>query len=177
MEVLQEAIRYHDISAGHRVHGHESKCAHLHGHNYRIYFTCVAPLDQVGRVIDFGVIKSVLCEWLEENWDHKFLLWDQDDSPAGMLLRLGWNEAEQESISAAELGLVFVPFNPTAENMATYLLKLGNTLLQPYGVTLTKVTVQETRKCSATAAFQPHRRKGILEVFNDVRTKQARKTA
>jgi 6-pyruvoyltetrahydropterin/6-carboxytetrahydropterin synthase len=32
------ASRYHDISCGHRVYGHESKCAHLHGHNYRVHF-------------------------------------------------------------------------------------------------------------------------------------------
>lgn len=31
-----EKTAYHDISCGHRVYGHESKCAHLHGHNYRI---------------------------------------------------------------------------------------------------------------------------------------------
>lgn len=36
------ATRYHDISCGHRVANHESKCAHLHGHNYRITFECAA---------------------------------------------------------------------------------------------------------------------------------------
>ena len=34
--------RYHDISVGHRICGHESHCARLHGHNYRIHFTCTA---------------------------------------------------------------------------------------------------------------------------------------
>ena len=59
--------RYHDISMGHRVVGHESKCRHLHGHNYRIHFICTAPeLDGVGRVIDFSEIKERLCQWLEE---------------------------------------------------------------------------------------------------------------
>ncbi|HET9130028.1 MAG TPA: 6-carboxytetrahydropterin synthase, partial [Terriglobia bacterium] len=74
-----QAKRYHDISCGHRVYGHESKCAHLHGHNYRVHFVCEAEqLDQVGRVIDFSEIKHRLCEWLEDNWDHKFLMWEQD---------------------------------------------------------------------------------------------------
>ena len=69
------ATRYHDISCGHRVSGHESKCQFLHGHNYRFHFTVEgSKLDALGRVMDFGVIKSILCEWLEENWDHKFLL-------------------------------------------------------------------------------------------------------
>jgi 6-pyruvoyltetrahydropterin/6-carboxytetrahydropterin synthase len=57
--------RYHDISAGHRVCGHESKCSHLHGHNYRITFECTADeLDHLGRVIDFSLIKEKLCQWL-----------------------------------------------------------------------------------------------------------------
>ena len=69
------AHRYHDFSTGHRVYQHESKCAHLHGHNYRIHFYCEAPqLDSVGRVIDFSDIKTYLCNWLEDEWDHRLLL-------------------------------------------------------------------------------------------------------
>ena len=62
------ATRYHDFSTGHRVYGHESKCAHLHGHNYRIYLTVEADqLDTVGRVMDFSVIKDKFVIWLEVN--------------------------------------------------------------------------------------------------------------
>lgn len=134
------ASRYHDFSAGHRVHGHESKCRELHGHNYRVTFDCTIPtLDELGRVIDFGVIKTTLCAWLEENWDHKFLVWQSD--PLLPALR----EVSPESIVATT-------FNPTAENMALYLLNgIGPALLDGTGVTLARVTVQETRKCSAVA--------------------------
>ena len=60
------AQRYHDISCGHRVHGHESKCAHLHGHNYRAHGKVhpVVALDVVGRVLDFSVVKARLCDGL-----------------------------------------------------------------------------------------------------------------
>ena len=55
------AERYHDISCGHRVVGHENKCRHLHGHNYRVHFVCTAAnLDHIGRVIDFSIIKEKL---------------------------------------------------------------------------------------------------------------------
>jgi 6-pyruvoyl-tetrahydropterin synthase len=37
-----------------------------------------AQAGRVGRVIDFSVIKTLLCDWLEDNWDHRFLLWEQD---------------------------------------------------------------------------------------------------
>jgi 6-pyruvoyltetrahydropterin/6-carboxytetrahydropterin synthase len=137
------AHRYHDFSCGHRVYGHESKCAHLHGHNYRVTFECVAErLDQVGRVIDFSVIKSQLCNWLEDEWDHKMLIWAEDPLVHGL-----------QAIDPA--GLVVVPFNPTAENMADYLLRIvGAVQLDGTGVTLVRVTVQETAKCGATALLE-----------------------
>lgn len=132
------AQRYHDISCGHRVHGHEGKCQHLHGHNYRVHFTVQAQtLDEVGRVLDFSVIKSELCMWLEDNWDHKFLIWDQDPLSRHLL-----------DIDAT---VVLVPFNPTAENMAKYLVEVvGPEKLAGSACRLISVTVEETRKCSAS---------------------------
>ena len=133
-----KATRYHDISCGHRVVGHENKCRNLHGHNYRVHFVCQAELDTVGRVIDFGVIKERLCLWLEEHWDHKFLLWNQDPIMPYIL-------------DVRDFGLVNVPFNPTAENMAEYLVNVVAPLqLATTGVRCTKVIIEETRKCSAS---------------------------
>lgn len=130
--------RYHDISMGHRVVGHENKCRHLHGHNYRIHFTCTADkLDALGRVIDFGIVKQLLCEWLELNWDHKMMLWSEDP-----LLK--------DLQGLVPNDLVIVPFNPTAEQMAEYLVtQVGPQQLRGTGVLLTSVRIEETRKCSA----------------------------
>lgn len=132
------ASRYHDISAGHRVYQHESKCAHAHGHNYRVHFHCEADdLDQIGRVIDFSVIKEKLCMWIENVWDHHFLLWECDP----------W----AESMTKIDPTIVIVPFNPTAENMAEYLVSvIGPQQLVGTGVTLVKVTIEETAKCHAS---------------------------
>jgi 6-pyruvoyltetrahydropterin/6-carboxytetrahydropterin synthase len=130
--------RYHDICAGHRVHGHEGKCQHLHGHNYRVTFTCAATeLDTVGRVIDFSEIKAKLCMWLEDNWDHKMLIWQEDP----ML----------PFLQDIDKTVVSVPFNPTAENIAEHLVKVvGPAQLDGTGIQLVHCEVQETRKCSAT---------------------------
>lgn len=132
------ASRYHDISVGHRVFGHESKCAHLHGHNYRVHFTVEAEcLDSVGRVMDFSVIKERLCMWLEENWDHKFLVFVNDPWMAVLA-----------DLDETVVGTIF---NPTAENMAMYLVKyIGPRQLEGTGCTLLEVTIEETRKCSCT---------------------------
>ena len=132
------AERYHDISCGHRVVGHENKCRFLHGHNYRFTFTISSSeKDSVGRVLDFSVIKSLLCQWLEDTWDHKTLIWEQDP------LLQGLRELSDESICV-------VSFNPTAENMAEYLVKVvAEQQLIGTGCTLIECKVEETRKCSA----------------------------
>lgn len=153
---MYEIDRYHDFCAGHRVAGHENKCANLHGHNYRVTFHCTAnllppaaarrfigqpeqrrgTLDNLGRVIDFSDVKTLLCQWLEDNWDHKFLMWEMD--PLLEQLR---------GLSS----IVVVPFNPTAENMAEYLVNVvGPVQLHGTGIVLSRVRVEETRKCAAS---------------------------
>jgi 6-pyruvoyltetrahydropterin/6-carboxytetrahydropterin synthase len=155
------ATRYHDFCAGHRVVGQGGKCEHLHGHNYRVHFTVAAKanattgaLDDVGRVIDFGVIKSQLCEWLELEWDHKFLAWDQDPLLKTVCCADPHSEGylAQDSEATMDLlsGIVYLPFNPTAENMAEYLvMEVGPLVLRDSRAQLIKVVIEETAKCSA----------------------------
>jgi len=137
-----QAKRYHDISCGHRVFQHESKCAHLHGHNYRVHFTCEAEeLDNIGRVIDFSDMKSRLCMWLEDHWDHKTLIWENDP----------WAKVLPE----IDPTIVIVPFNPTAENIAQHLVEvIVPQQLAGTGIKLVHCDVEETRKCSAS--FHSH---------------------
>ena len=132
------AERFHDISCGHRVVNHESKCKHFHGHNYRVHFKVEADqgLDPIGRVLDFGEIKSKLCMWLENNWDHKMLLW-KDDPHAPHMAAMDPG------------GVVETPFNPTAENMAEYLLNVVGPLELPTHIKLVEVKIEETYKCHA----------------------------
>lgn len=131
------AKRYHDISCGHRVYGHESKCANLHGHNYRIHFEINGELDDIGRVLDFSVIKEKLCYWLEDNFDHKFLIWE--------------NDPDAEYLKKIDSTVVVLPFNPTAENIAKYLVEvIAPIQLKDTGCRLIYCEVEETRKCSAS---------------------------
>lgn len=158
-------IRSHEICAGHRVVGHESKCRHLHGHNYKFHFK-VAPkhgcgkvvtrgklidngLDSVGRVIDFSVVKTTLCQWLEDNWDHKFLHWEED--PLIKALQVDCelcDETTGQDVRDFDNSLVSLPFNPTAENLAAYMVNvIGPQLLDEHGVQLVECTIEETSKC------------------------------
>ena len=133
------ANRYHDICAGHRVVGHEGKCRNLHGHNYRFHFK-VEPtegLDSIGRVLDFSVIKHLLCTWLENMWEHKMLIWVDDP-----LL---------PALQQIDSNIVKVTFNPTAENIAEYFVEtIAPRLLREYPARLVELTLEETRKCSVT---------------------------
>lgn len=132
------ANRYHDICCGHRVVGHEGKCKNLHGHNYRFHFSVKTPhLDSIGRTLDFTVIKEKLCEWLEQNYDHKMLIWIEDP-----LL---------PELKKLDSSIVAVPFNPTAENIAIHIVEtVAPFCLINTGAVLTKCTIEETRKCSVT---------------------------
>ncbi len=133
------AHREHRFCYGHTVFQHEGQCAHIHGHEGVVTFHCATEhLDSVGRVIDFSVIKEKLCMWLEDNWDHKFLVF-KDDPKAPLL------------VGADPEGTIVVPFNPTAENLAAHLLDvIGPQQLKGTGVTLTRVDFMETSKCGVS---------------------------
>jgi 6-pyruvoyltetrahydropterin/6-carboxytetrahydropterin synthase len=142
MDTISTATRYHEICCGHRVVQQGGKCEQLHGHNYRFTFTCQAQLNYIGMVIDFGIMKDLLCDWLETRWDHKFLMWDKDPWLPALV--------KTELI----LGIVAVPFNPTAENLAEHMLTvIGPRLLEKTNVKLVCVKVRETTKCSAESSL------------------------
>ncbi|MBX9597977.1 MAG: 6-carboxytetrahydropterin synthase [Burkholderiales bacterium] len=136
-----QVVRKHEIHCGHRVYQHESKCRNLHGHSYVFHLKCSSDkLDSLGRVIDFSVIKELLCQWLDDNWDHKMILWDQDPLFTELL--------------KLDSSVVSIPYNPTAENLARYLVEtVGPRLFAPLPITLSEVTLEETSKCSASYAI------------------------
>ncbi|MDP6042103.1 MAG: 6-carboxytetrahydropterin synthase [Candidatus Latescibacteria bacterium] len=135
-----QAIRRIQFCSGHRVLGHEGKCAHMHGHNYVVFFHAEADdLDQIGRVIDFSVLKEKLGGWVEDNWDHGFVFFEKDEELRSLF----------EGQMAAHKHFV-LPLNPTAENMGDYLLNtVGPEQLKGTGVQLVKVAVWETENCIA----------------------------
>ena len=140
-----KATRRIQFCAGHRVHGHESKCSNLHGHNYVAFFTATPldGLDELGRVIDFGVLKEKLGGWVDRNWDHGFIIGDDDDKALTALARMGPDQK-----------LFVLPANPTAENMARYLVQVvGPAELEGTGVCLEKVVLWETENCYAESSI------------------------
>lgn len=124
--------------AGHRLWKHENRCAYLHGHNYVAYFHATGEIDEVGRVIDFVHLKERLGSWIDEHWDHGFLLHRDDE------------EAIRAVASIPGQKLYLLPANPTAETMARYLLEeVAPRQLRGTGIRVCKVALWETENCFA----------------------------
>ena|SRR5579872_2830518 len=122
-----------EFDFGHRLIAHETKCANLHGHRAFVDVTCGnSTLDKVGRVIDFGTIKSVFGSWIDENLDHTMILNSSDDKVI-------------EVVRATNKKPPFiVPFEPSSEHLADFLYHKGNELLKPHHVRVVQIRFYET---------------------------------
>jgi 6-pyruvoyltetrahydropterin/6-carboxytetrahydropterin synthase len=130
-----------EFDAAHRVMEHESKCKNLHGHRYVIEASfCAQEMDAIGRVIDFGCIKELLGGWVDANWDHSTILHEKD-------YILG-NKIAEVTLQ----NIFYLPKNPTAENMAQYLLhEICPMLFANKNVICVKIKLYETPNCYAEA--------------------------
>jgi 6-pyruvoyltetrahydropterin/6-carboxytetrahydropterin synthase len=99
-----------EFDAGHRVVGHQNKCNFLHGHRYVVEVTAASEsLNNLGMVIDFSDMKSIIKNWIDDNFDHSLIL-HKDDKYIG------------EQISAwTGQKIYYMEQNPTAENIALHL--------------------------------------------------------
>ena len=67
------------FDSGHRLLDYDGKCAFPHGHTYRAeVFLESDILDAQGLVFDFTELKHRVKSWIDDNWDHSFLLNSRD---------------------------------------------------------------------------------------------------
>jgi len=139
-----QAIRKLQFCSGHRVLNHESKCANAHGHNYVAWFHAEANgLDDIGRVIDFSILKERLGKWIDNNWDHTFIIYEHDTELIAISERLSVNKK-----------CFFAKFNPTAENMAGYLLReICPILFKDTNIRIVKIELYETENCKVEVSL------------------------
>ena len=117
---------------GHRLLGGHDKCSHLHGHSARVEIEMAAPkLNRQGMVVDFFDIKRTIGEWIDQNLDHKMILWTKD--PLAKLLK-----------KAGE-PVVLVGENPTAEMLARWIFREAQRMKLP----VAKVTLWENQDSCA----------------------------
>jgi len=130
------------FDAGHRLLNHESKCAHVHGHRFVVEVTLElspgAALDRAGRIVDFGDVKERLGGWIDRNLDHAFIANEADPIVA-------WLEEHEQRRHV-------VAFEPSAENLAAYLLEVAQGLLDVCDVRrVVSLVVHETPNGRAEA--------------------------
>ena len=127
-----------EFDAAHRILNHESKCKNLHGHRYSLEASfCADNLDDLGRVIDFGVIKEVLGAWIDEHLDHNTILSIKDKS-------LGEQIEKQTGQK-----IYYLNENPTAENIALHLLnEICPKIFANHKVKCVAIRLYETPNCS-----------------------------
>ena len=122
----------------HRLYNHESKCLNFHGHTYHLEVYCRGIkdncLDDLGRIMDFSEIDAITKKYLEK-WDHNICL-NEKDTEIGKLI-----EKEQKK------QVIFLPCNPTAENMIQVIFKELNHIFNYKNIQICKLRLYETPKC------------------------------
>ncbi|MCZ7557659.1 MAG: 6-pyruvoyl tetrahydropterin synthase family protein [Bacteroidia bacterium] len=116
---------------GHRLPFHQSGCANIHGHSYRLTVELTGRLDANGMLMDYGEMKRLIMPLIDE-LDHAFLCDDKDTLMLNFL-------------SGSGLKYKIVPFTSTAENLSLYLLdELWKVFESKAEVTALKLRLRET---------------------------------
>ncbi len=132
-----------EIDMGHRIPDHKSKCRNLHGHHYVFEIEVQGALrhdpgaSDHGMVMDFGDVKELLTAKILEPWDHGFMMYERDP------LSRVFSELPDQKI-------IFVPFIPTAENIASHAFDILAPILAERRLQLVSLTVWETPNSRAT---------------------------
>jgi 6-pyruvoyltetrahydropterin/6-carboxytetrahydropterin synthase len=118
-----EVMIERNFSSAHQLRGYKGKCENLHGHNYKIeIFARGRELDHIGLLVDFGDLKMAADD-IVSYLDHR---------------------------NINELPPFDAELNPSAENLARYILervaaRVGDERVQVY-----KVRCYETPTSVAT---------------------------
>ena len=111
------------FAAAHQLKMVAKKCENLHGHNWKIEI-CVAgkDLNKAGVLIDFGELKQHVSV-IMARLDHKFL-----------------NELDDFNDN----------YPPSSENLAHYIAKTLQTMIDGLDIKVTRVTAWESENACAT---------------------------
>jgi 6-pyruvoyltetrahydropterin/6-carboxytetrahydropterin synthase len=117
-----EVMIERNFSSAHQLRGYKGKCENLHGHNYKIeIYARGRELDNIGLLVDFGELKAAADE-VVDYLDHRNI-----------------NELKP-----------FDKLNPSAENLARYILERVAHRVGDGRVTIYKVRCFETPTSIAT---------------------------
>lgn len=131
------------FEAAHRLYDadtYSTECRdNLHGHSYKVEVVVgVNDLNSAGMVIDFKLLKKMIKDLIEDNYDHSCILKNTD--PIANVIKENCTK------------VILVDENPTAEWMAKkfYDMLEEEILIYCYYIHVISVAVQETENNIAT---------------------------
>ena len=123
MSGMFEVMIERNFSSAHQLRGYKGKCENLHGHNYKIeIFARGRELDHIGLLVDFGELKTAADD-IVQYLDHR---------------------------NINELPPFDAELNPSAENLARYILERVAAQVGDERVQVYKVRCYETPTSVAT---------------------------
>ena len=123
MAGMFEVMIERNFSSAHQLRGYKGKCENLHGHNYKIeIYARGSELDNIGLLVDFGELKDAADE-VVAYLDHR---------------------------NINELPPFDEELNPSAENLARYILERVASRVGDERVSVYKVRCFETPTSVAT---------------------------
>ncbi len=126
------------FETGHALYGYDGKCKNVHGHSYKLSVTVIgSPITdtshvKLGMVIDFGDLKKIVKEDIEDVFDHATVF--NKNTPHIELAR----ELEKRGHN-----VILVDYQPTSENMVIDFAKKIKARL-PENIRLHSLKLQET---------------------------------
>ena len=126
------------FETGHALYGYDGKCRNVHGHSYKLSVTVIgSPITdtshlKLGMVIDFGDLKKIVKEEVEDVFDHATVF--NKNTPHIELAK----ELQERGHN-----VILVDYQPTSENMVIDFAEKIKARL-PKEISLFSLKLQET---------------------------------
>ncbi len=126
------------FETGHALYGYDGKCRNVHGHSYKLSVTVIgSPISdtshvKLGMVIDFGDLKKIVKEDIEDVFDHATVF--NKNTPHVELAK---------ELQDRGHNVILVDYQPTSENMVIDFAKKIKDRL-PENIKLHSLKLQET---------------------------------
>lgn len=157
MTSRQTVVKRIEFPAGHRLMNYNGKCKNLHGHSF-VAEVCLGAdqLDGMGLVIDFTDVGRFLKTWIDQNWDHAFIVNNDDKKLLEFLLV---NNLKVYALRTGEDGE-----NPSVENLSKHMYKI---LYEEYsshpGLIIEYVDIWESSSSYARFTYERAQRVGMIK--------------
>ncbi|TYP77012.1 6-pyruvoyl trahydropterin synthase family protein [Aquimarina intermedia] len=126
------------FETGHALYGYDGKCKNVHGHSYKLSVTVIGkPITEInhvklGMVIDFGDLKKIVKEEVEDVFDHATVF--NKNTPHVELAK---------ELQDRGHNVILLDYQPTSENMVIDFAKKITARL-PQNIRLFSLKLQET---------------------------------